>query len=396
MNLFICAMLGAQLWSNLPMALSAFLGNMSQFHALILSHALSLQREKNMTQANVEILKPLPLKEGGGIGIFTPSWPANVVLESKYELGLKHLRSLGFQTIEGSLTRRKLTEGYRSASPKARAEEMMELLEDSRVQCLMATIGGSNSSSMIPYLDFAKIRKSQKIICGYSDITSLHMAVLRYSGLSTLYGPTLVPIFGEDPMPFYAIDSFLSAVSGNTSYPQTLVPPKEYSDQFVDATLSDWKSIRREWKINEGWRVLSPGEIMAEVIVGDLETLLTSAGTPHFPDLEGKLLMIEEMDAPFSKEERNFRHLELLGVFDKIAGLIISKPFSKNSQGASFSYEELMMEVIQKRNYPIVSNFDAGHTLPMISIAQMQRVMLIAEPSGHVTFTFLDSATEVN
>lgn len=347
-----------------------------------------------MLISNAKILKPFPLKKGGGIGIFTPSWPANVVLRSKYELGVSYLRSQGFQIIEGSLTRAQLTEGYRSASGKIRAQEFMELIENSNVQCMIATIGGSNSSSIIPYLDFEKIRKNRKIICGYSDITSLQMSILYYSRLSTLYGPSLIAIFGEEPPPSYSVNAFFRAVSDGGKYPHMVSPPKEYSNQFIDATLPNWKHIKREWKANEGWKICSFGTTTAEIIIGDLETLLTSAGTPHFPDLKGKLLIIEEMDAPLSKEERNFRHLELLGAFDHIAGLIVSKPFSFNNQGASFSYDELIMEVVGKRPYPIITNFDAGHTFPMMSIAQMQRATLVAEAPNRITFTLLDSAIE--
>jgi muramoyltetrapeptide carboxypeptidase len=75
----------------------------------------------------------------------------------------------------------------------------MELIEDPAVDGLISTIGGMNSSSLIPYLDFDKIRKSRKIICGFSDVTSLHLAILKFSGLRTIYGPSVMCWFGDWP-----------------------------------------------------------------------------------------------------------------------------------------------------------------------------------------------------
>ncbi len=127
------------------------------------------------------ILKPKSLAPGDTIGIFTPSWPANVHLRNKYLHALDQIEKSGFQYCEGTLIKSLKSNGYRSADPKARAQEFMELLCKPNIKCLMVTIGGWNSSSLIPYLDFDEIRKQRKIVCGYSDTTSLQMAILKYS-----------------------------------------------------------------------------------------------------------------------------------------------------------------------------------------------------------------------
>ena len=86
----------------------------------------------------------------------------------------------------------------------------MELIKDDDVSALISCIGGKNSSSLIPYLDFDCIREKQKIICGYNDVTSLHLAILKYSRLRTLYGPALMTWFGEHPNGIKeSVESFL-------------------------------------------------------------------------------------------------------------------------------------------------------------------------------------------
>jgi muramoyltetrapeptide carboxypeptidase LdcA involved in peptidoglycan recycling len=85
------------------------------------------------------------------------------------------------------------------------------------------------------------------------------------------------------------------------------------------------------------------------------------------------------MHAPFASEERALRQLQLMGVFDVIAGLIIGKSEVLDRQGAPFTHDELIMEIVGKRNYPIISNFDCSHTVPMHTIAQMSKVELLAD-----------------
>lgn len=338
------------------------------------------------------LLKPRALKKGDTIGIFTPSWPAHVILRDKYQHALRELKRVGFDYIQGSLTAKMQSQGFRTASAKERADELMELVKNDSVHCIMATIGGSNSASLIPYLDFDRIRNSRKLICGYSDITSLHLAILKYSNLSTIYGPSLIPIFGEYPLTLdYALDSFLNLVCNTNNEVRDINPPDQYSTHFIDALNQGWEKEKRHYVFNEGWRVLCEGESKGPLIVADLETLVAAAGTPHFPNFDGAILLLEEMDAPFSKEERNFRQLEQIGVFNSIAGLIISKPFNPDSEGAPFSYEDLIMEIIPRKDYPIISNFDCGHTFPSMSLALGLKVEMHAIDRT-VKFRLLESA----
>ena len=338
---------------------------------LIRSYRTPITSEININLMSNKIIKPKSINLGDTIGIFTPSWPAQTLLREKYLHSLDQLKQSGFNYFEGDITRRLNTSGYRSASAKERAEEFMDLIRNPEVKCLMATIGGWNSSSLIPYLDFDEIRENRKIVCGYSDITSLHLSILKYSNLSTLYGPSLVPTFGEYPnILSYSLNSFLNVTTNSCLNRQVIQPPKEYSCQFVDAMSKDWKESEksRSYKVNDGWKIHSEGKRSGKLIVVNLETLLSLAGTPIFPNFHGKILVIEEEEARFSLQERAFTQLALAGVFEEINALIISKPFVLNNEGADFVLEDLMKEIIGNRPYPVITNFDCGHTFPSISL----------------------------
>ena len=346
--------------------------------------------------AKPSLIKPPRVPSGATFGVFTPSTPAHVTFREKYLHGLSVLRSLGYQVKEGELTAQAKTQGYRAGSPKERAEELMKLILDPKVHGIISTIGGENSSSLIPYLDFDAIRAHPKVICGYSDVTALHLAILRHAGLSTFYGPAVVPSFGEWPTVLSeTLESFQDAVSGRAPSVRSLHPPKRWSNHFRDAASDAWKVEPRNFEDNPGWRALRSGQATAPLIAANLNTLISSAGTPSFPDLEGKILLIEEMFAPMGRLERNLRQLQRMGVFDVIAGLVVGKPEVFQSAGAPFTHEELVLEIVgDQRTFPIITEFDCGHTHPMLTLSQGVHVTIEAKQAFETRFTAEESMVE--
>ena len=342
------------------------------------------------------LIKPPRVPKGATIGVFTPSTPAHVMFREKYLHGLSVLRSLGYQIQEGELTAQATSQGYRSGSPKERAEELMKLVLDPKVHALISTIGGENSSSLLPYLDFDAIRAHPKVICGYSDVTALHLPILQHAGLSTFYGPAVMPSFGEWPTVMReTLESFQDAVSGNAPAVRELIPSQRWSNHFRDAASDAWKIEPRKFENNLGWRALRAGRATAPLIAANLNTMLTLAGTPSFPNLEGKILLIEEMFAPMGRLERNLRQLQRIGAFDVIEGLIVGKPEVFQSAGAPFSHDELLLEIVgDRRSFPIITEFDCSHTHPMLTLAQGVRITIEAKQGYEARVSIEESMVE--
>lgn len=343
----------------------------------------------------MDVINPVALKPGSTLGVFTPSAPSYIANEGLFQNGLNNLEQLGFKIKLGKLTAQRHTEGYRSANGQRRAEEFMDLIRDPDVDGLISTIGGNNSSSLIPFLNFDEIRASRKIICGYSDVTSLHLAILKYAGLKTFYGPSVMCWFGEWPSGIpESSEWFLDATMRHRIGNRVVHTPKDWSNHFRRWDNEDWKNIPREWKPNEGWMVLNSGYSRVPIIAANLNTLVSAAGTPYWPDLTGKILLLEDMFAPMSRTERHLRQLHLMGVFDQLEGLIVGKPEVFQAEDCPFSYESLFKEIIGTRTYPIVTNFDCSHCVPMISIPQLAVVELNALDSDNVTFSFIDGSID--
>jgi muramoyltetrapeptide carboxypeptidase LdcA involved in peptidoglycan recycling len=320
---------------------------------------------------------PQSIKQGDTIGICTPAMPAYSISNEVFENGVKNVEKAGFFVKLGNLTKNRASEGYRSAGPKERAKELMDLFVNPSVKAILTTIGGMNSNSLIPFLDFEVIKSNPKIFCGYSDITSLHLSLMKYSNLATYYGPGLMPHWSEYPDAINdSIQSFLEALETKE---RILKPFCQWSNHSRDWQTDAWKTLPRVWKENAGWKVLSPGKVSAPILICNLNTLMSAAGTDYFPDVQGKVLLIEEMDAPLSKEERSLRQLQLMGVFDKLGGLIMGKPENLKLEGAPFGLDELLMEIVGPRKYPIISGFDCSHTIPMHTIRQLSFISFEAQ-----------------
>jgi muramoyltetrapeptide carboxypeptidase len=98
---------------------------------------------------------------------------------------------------------------------------------------------------------------------------------------------------------------------------------------------------------------------------------------------------MEEMQTSLAKLERSFMQLQLMGVFKDIKGLILSKPEEFDSGGAPFDTADLLLEIAgTDLNYPVVTHFDCGHCIPMLTIPQLAEVRLRAQVD-QVNFDFL-------
>ncbi|MFK7959790.1 MAG: LD-carboxypeptidase [Phycisphaerales bacterium] len=331
-----------------------------------------------------DLTRPPALLPGDTIAVCTPSFPAHVRFRDKFRHGLSELERAGFTVKEGDLTAAGADEGHRAASPEARAAEINALFADESVRGIMTTIGGEVSSSLVPSLDFDMIRANPKVFCGYSDITSLHLAFARHAGLSTFYGPAVAPAFGEWPaVPEETLGSFMDATVRHLQGERTFVRPTRWSNHFRDAMTDAWREVPRRWQDEEGWSVVRPGIAEGPAVVGSLSTMLANAGTPVWPELDGAILFIEEMATSPGKVERTFRQLAAMGVFQQIVGLVWGRIESWVGGDAAMTPIDLLLESIRgalggEPPFPIVTESDIAHTVPMLTLAQGTPVRLDA------------------
>ena len=243
---------------------------------------------------------------------------------------------------------------------------MNALIRDPEVRCIMSMIGGMNSNSLLPYLDYEAIKKDAKIFVGYLDVTALLLGIYAKTGLVTYYGPALVASFGEFPP--YVDETFAyfeAIVSGQMKYPYPLPTPKEWTEEYIDWSLQD----RSKQPQTNQLITVHPGRHTGRLIGGNLNTMGGIWGSEYMPEIkQGDILLIEDSLKDIATLERNFAHLKVNGVFDRIGGLILGKHELFKDMGTGRRPYELLLEVIGKPTSPILAEFDCAHTHPMLTL----------------------------
>lgn len=307
---------------------------------------------------------PLKLQKEDMIAVFSPSSPATVTAVKRYMRAKEFLAKKGFCIFEGNLTGKR--DYYRSGSIVNRAREFNELILNPEVKCIMSSIGGMNTNSILPYIDYEAVKKNPKIIIGYSDVTALLLAIYNKIGLTTYYGPAAVASFGEYP-PFVedTFTYFKDILIGSTSFPHKLPTPKYWTEEFIDWEKQNCEKIKN----NNEWITVRKGKVRGRLIGGNLNTIGGIWGTEYMPEVkEGDILFVEDSLKDIATIERSFSLLKLSGVFDKISGLILGNHEKFNDLGTGRKPYEVLLEVIGETEFPILGEFDCCHTHPMLTL----------------------------
>ncbi|MGN1005565.1 MAG: S66 peptidase family protein [Aristaeellaceae bacterium] len=307
---------------------------------------------------------PRKLRSGDAIAVFSPSSPATATAPTRYRRGRAYLEEKGLRFIEGERTGKR--DFYRSGSIAERAQELNALIRNPEVRCIMAAIGGMNSNSLLPYLDYEALMRDPKIIVGYSDVTALLLGVYARTGLTTYYGPAVVASFGElPPWVDWTWSAFADVAMGMARPPHALPVPDQWTEEFID-----WETQSRAKRgVANEMRTLHGGRVRGRLIGGNLNTMQGIWGTPYMPKIrEGDVLLIEDSLKDAADVERSFSLLKLSGVFERIGGLILGKHELFDDLGSGRRPWEILMEVMGNVDFPVLAQFDCCHTHPMLTL----------------------------
>lgn len=278
------------------------------------------------------------LKKGDTIGIIAPASCTTYdrVLEAK-----KNLEDMGYQVVLGECTKK---QWYSYAgTDEERAEEINNFFADKDIDAIICMRGGYGCNRLVELLDFEMIKRNPKIFVGYSDITTLHIALNEKANLITFHGPMAVSNF-----------------TGNYN--------RDTYENFIEilSNLKDEQSIKN---ITKELGVLNEGRAKGKLVGGNLATLIATLGTEYDLDYNGKILFLEDIGEKTYKIDRFLNQLKKHGVFEKIEGLVLGD--FKNCTQAS-EKDMTLLEVFQ--NYfkelkkPIIYNFESGHSEPMLTL----------------------------
>ncbi len=241
----------------------------------------------------------------------------------------------------------------------------------------MSAIGGANSNSILPYIDYEYFKANPKVVIGYSDVTAILLAIYAKTGISTYYGPAMVASFGEFP-PFVenTYEYFEDVLVKDLVLPYSLRTPEQWTDEYLP-----WEDQERGKKGNANRLVTVNGGIArGRLIGGNLNTMQGIWNTEFMPAIQpGDILLIEDSLKDAATIERSFALLKCSGVFDRIGGLILGKHEKFDSLGTGRKPYEILSEVMGDVEFPVLAEFDCCHTHPMLTVPIGSQVQLDAD-----------------
>ncbi|HJN05099.1 MAG TPA: LD-carboxypeptidase [Bacteroidales bacterium] len=300
------------------------------------------------------MISPPFLKKGDKIGIVAS---ARKIGKAELEPSLEIIRSNGFDVVYSSNI---FSEDNQFAgSDKIRANELQQMLDNKEIKAIIFARGGYGSVRIIDTLDFSRFISNPKWLIGYSDATVFHSHVLRNYDIQTLHASMPVNFQENTKLALESLFDFL--------YGRLL--QYEFKSHPINKT-----------GIAEG--ILTGG---------NLSVLYSLLGSNSFPDTEGKILFLEDLDEYLYHIDRMMMGLKRAGVLSNLAGLLIGGMTDMNDNTIPFgkTAEEIIRETVDKYNYPVYFGFPAGHMNDNRALVMGREAKIIPKEKDTVSFVTL-------
>ena len=215
-----------------------------------------------------------------------------------------------------------------SGTARQRAESLMSFYRDPEISVIFDISGGDLANEVLPYLDYDVIASSGKEFWGYSDLTTVINAIYARTGKSSV---------------LYQVKNLVSAegASRQAAFENTLL--KSGSDLY-DISV----------------RFLQGKQLEGILIGGNIRCLLKLAGTQYWPDMSGKVLLLEALGGDVPKMATYLSQLNQLHVFDQISGVLLGTFTEMEKNGYAPSVEELIKQYVNEKT-PVAKTREIGH-----------------------------------
>ncbi|NJL84118.1 MAG: LD-carboxypeptidase [Chloroflexaceae bacterium] len=302
-------------------------------------------------------LKPPRLQPGAGVGLLAPG--GAVFEREKVAIVEEAMEALGLVPyLAPHLFDRY---GYLAGSDRDRAQDINEFFADPKIQLLLPLRGGWGCARVLPYLDYETIKRTPKILVGFSDITSLLLGIYAKTGLITFHGPNGISSWRP-----YQTDVFRRVLFGGESL--TFANPRDPDDEG------------RLMQVKNRIQTIQPGRAQGRLIGGNLSVLSGIVGSPYWPGLKGAILFVEDVGETIYRVDRLLTHLKLAGVFEEIAGFIFGECTNclPDADYGSLTLEEVVWGHIQPLGIPAWYGAAIGHVENIITLPVGGRVEIDA------------------
>ncbi|HIK12653.1 MAG TPA: LD-carboxypeptidase [Oscillatoriaceae cyanobacterium M33_DOE_052] len=300
-----------------------------QFGEILGMSLLASQLPKVAAANSATIVKPPRLQPGDTVGLISPASPVDRedvadAVAAMNQLGLK--AKLGAHILDEY--------GYLAGSDANRAADVNTMFRDGTVKAIITMRGGWGCNRILPLLDYNLIRQNPKIIIGFSDITSLLLAIYARTGIVTFHGPVGISSWN----------------SFSVNYFQRLL----FAGESV--TLRNPRTLRVQ--------TITGGQTRGRLVGGNLSVIASMLGSDYLPDWGKTILFVEEIDEHIYSIDRLLTQLKIAGILDKIAGFIFAECTdctAGEGDEPSLTLNQVLQDIIKPLGIPAWYGAAIGH-----------------------------------
>jgi muramoyltetrapeptide carboxypeptidase len=293
---------------------------------------------RSTATASLPLLKPPALHRGDLVGLIAPASP--VFAPSDIREASNAIEKLGFRVKPGKHLADKW--GYLAGKDQDRAQDVMDMFLDQDVRAIVALRGGYGTPRILAHLDYAAIRHNAKILIGYSDITSLLLAIHKMAGIVTFHGAVALSTFND-----YSTDYFTRTL--------TQAAPVGW---IREAAASNPTVLSHASKT---------GTVSGRLVGGNMTLVCSGLGTPYEIDTRESVLFLEEVGEEPYAVDRMLTQLTQAGKFAACKAVLFDrcakcqpaeyKPAFYNTM----SVEEVIIDRLGELEIPVLYGLSIGH-----------------------------------
>ena len=290
-------------------------------------------------------LHPSVLRAGDAVALVSPAGP---VAQARVQAAVRELTSWGLRprVYPHALD----AEGFLAGSDADRVSDLNDALADPDIRAVLCNRGGYGVQRILQQVDYDAVRRDPKLMVGFSDITALHAALWCKTGLVTVHGPVAAQL-----------------ERGGT-----------FASTLKHALMSAEPMVVHADPGEPTFSVRTSGVANGLLLGGNLSMLSTCAGTPFMPDLEGAILLIEDVGELAYRVDRLLTHLGNCGILQGLAAIAVGQ-FSEPGHGNNaVKPADVLNERLGGLGIPVLGGLSIGHGDCNLAVALGSQALLDA------------------
>ena len=305
------------------------------------------------SEAKPRIL-PRRLKQGDLIGLVTPGSP---IQQEQLEETVRKLEELGFRTTHNDSV---LSEyGYFAGRDQERADELVDMFSRPEIDGIWCVRGGYGSIRILDLLDYRIIGENPKVFIGYSDITAIHAAIFKETGLVSYHGPVGISDFNR-----FSVKSLQKVIMDPGSpykYPYRREKDSRENPEFDRYTLHG-------------------GEAEGILAGGNISVLDSLIGSRFETDFRDRIVYLEEIEEKTYRVDKMLFHLLSATNLKNAAGIVMGVLSDCNiNEEPRLTLEEAINDLLKPLGIPVFYGHSFGHISRMVTIPNGIRARMDAD-----------------